>query len=127
MFGVTHSKTVEINGKALEVRWTAAAQQALAQRSGDLYVELELYFSCLVKKFMHFRDAPRGVLPVTRVAEGLYVYLRPVTSTACSPQEAHAMGRQPETEIDAPQALRLAPKKVQIDCRGGLWRGEFSM
>lgn len=127
MFKPTHSQTVEINRRPVEVCWTAAAQQALAQRSGDLYVELELYFSCLVKKFLHFRDAPRGALPATRVAAGLYVYLRPVTSTACSPEEAQKLGRQPEVELDMPQALRLAPKKVQIDCRGGLWRGEFSM
>lgn len=127
MFKAQHSSTVDINGRAVEVTWTRAAQRSLMQRPADLYVELELYFSCLVKKFLHFRDVPRGALPAVRVADRLYVYLRPVTSTACSPQEAHALGRQPEAEIEAPQAMRLAPKKVVIDCRDGVWSGEFFM
>ena len=127
MFQRNHTRTVQINGRDLEVVWTSAAQRALTLRTGDLYVELELYFSCLVKKFLHFRDQPRGQLQAVRAADRLCVYFRPVTSTACSPDEAEKLGRQPETEIEMPQATRLAPKKVRIDYRDGAWCGAFSM
>lgn len=54
------SATVTINGKPVRGEWTAAAARALASREAPLCVELELYFSCLVKKFVHFRDDSRG-------------------------------------------------------------------
>ncbi len=46
--------TVSINNHEVLVEWTPAAGRELARRSTPLIVELELYFSCLVKKFVHF-------------------------------------------------------------------------
>lgn len=43
------NNTVEINGRQVLVEWSKAAARELAQRGQPLVVELELYFSCLVK------------------------------------------------------------------------------
>ena len=44
------SNTIRINGRPVSVEWTNSAARELSQRAQPLVVELELYFSCLVKK-----------------------------------------------------------------------------
>jgi hypothetical protein len=113
-----------INGKPVEVEWTARAQRALETRAAPLVVELELYFSCLVKKFVHFRADPGAHIPVA-VNDRLSLYFRPVMSTACSPETAERLGRQPETEITTAAARKIAPRRVWLDYRRGNWIGKF--
>ena len=117
--------TVVINGRDVQVEWTAAAARELARRTGPLYVELELYFSCLVKKFVHFREDARGK-PTVAVGNGLHLYFRPVTSTACTFEVAERLGRQPEMEIESEALSHVAPKRVFIDHAAGAWRGSFN-
>ncbi|MBU1236995.1 MAG: hypothetical protein KJ634_02485 [Gammaproteobacteria bacterium] len=117
--------TVVINGRDVEVEWTAAAGRELARRTAPLYVELELYFSCLVKKFVHFREDARGK-PTIDVGNGLALYFRPVTSTACTFEVAERLGRQPEMDIESEALRHVAPRRVFIDHVGGEWRGSFN-
>jgi hypothetical protein len=113
-----------INGKTVQVHWSPAAARALAARSEPLFVELELYFSCLVKKFVHFR-APTTPRPVSWVNDRLAIFFRPVTSTSCSWETAAELGRQPETDIDTAAVRRIAPKRVEIDYRNGTWFADY--
>jgi len=113
-----------INGRDVLVEWTARADEAMQARPLPLVLELELYFSCLVKKFVHFRDTA-GPRPVSWVNDRLAIYFRPVASTACSWETAQRLGRQPEAEIDTPALRRVAPKRVRIDYRRGSWIGEY--
>ncbi len=113
-----------INGREVLVEWTASAERAMQARSTPLVVELELYFSCLVKKFVHFRDTA-GRRSVAWVNDRLAIYFRPVASTACSWETAQRLGRQPEAEIDTPAIRRVAPKRVRIDYRRATWIGEY--
>jgi hypothetical protein len=113
-----------INGKTVLVTWSRRAAHALAARPEPLIVELELYFSCLVKKFVHFR-APRDARPVSWVNDKLAIFFRPVTSTSCSWDTAAQLGRQPETDIDTPATRRIAPKRVELDFKNGAWVAEY--
>ena len=117
--------TITMNGRAVRVELTPAAKHALAQRAEPLYVELELYFSCLVKKFVHFRDDARGK-PAVAVDDKLFLYFRPVTSTACTWDVAERLGRQPEMDIDSAALHHVAPKNVFIDHADGQWRGSYT-
>lgn len=118
--------TVSVNGKPMAVEWTRAAARQLVARPKPLVVELELYFSCLVKKFVHFHDAapPRAVV---EVSDKLHLFFHAVTSTACSIDVAERLGRQPETELETPIAHKLAPKRLRLDFNKGDWRAEFWM
>lgn len=121
-----YSTEVQIHGKSVIIEWTPRAQAALAQRSHPLTVELELYFSCLVKKFVHFHEAVPERESVA-VGDRLRLYFRAVTSTACTMDVAERLGRQPETELDSEAARKLAPKRVRLDHRRGAWTGEYWM
>ncbi len=116
--------TVQINGRPVSVEWTKAAARELARRTQPLVVEMELYFSCLVKKFVHFHETvpQRATVPVS---DKLAVFFRPVTSTACSFEVADRLGRQPEIEIDTPNVRKIAPRRVKLDFVRGNWLGEF--
>jgi len=115
---------IQMNGRPVQVTITPAATQALAQRTAPLHVELELYFSCLVKKFVHFRDDSRGKTTVP-VGDKLLLYFRPVTSTACTWDVAEQLGRQPEKDNDSKALHHVAPKRVLIDHVDGQWRGSY--
>lgn len=118
------NNTVEINGRPVSVEWSKAAARELAQRARPLVVELELYFSCLVKKFVHFHEtAPQR--DTVAVSDKLAVFFRPVTSTACSFEVADRLGRQPEIELDTPNVRKIAPKRVKLDFVRGAWQGNY--
>jgi hypothetical protein len=121
-----HAAQVQLNGKPVAIEWSGAAQAALARRTQPLTLELELYFSCMVKKFVHFHESvpERGTIAVS---EQLRICFRAVTSTACSMDVAHRLGRQPEMELDGSVVRKLAPKRVWIDHRRGAWAAEYWM
>jgi hypothetical protein len=118
--------SVVINGREVSVRWTRAAAAELARRQRPLIVELELYFSCLVKKFVHFRE-DAGERATVAAGDKLLLYYRPVTSTACSFAVAQRLGRQPEMELHTAAVGRISPKAVSIDFSRGRWLGNFSL
>jgi hypothetical protein len=118
--------TVSVNGKPVTVVWTRSAAHKLAERSRPLVLELELYFSCLVKKFVHFHDQAPG-RATTQVTDKLQLYFRVVTSTACPMDVADALGRQPEIELETAAVRKLAPKRVHLDFDSGQWAAGFEM
>jgi len=118
--------TVSINGREVLVEWTSDAARELGRRQAPLFVELELFFSCLVKKFVHFREDSRG-RPAVAATDKLFLYFRPVTSSACSVDVAERLGRQPEIELDTDAVRKIAPKSVRIDHVAGAWRGVYSL
>lgn len=120
----TLSNTIQINGRTVSVEWSGAAARELAQRTQPLVVELELYFSCLVKKFVHFHESTPDRKTIV-VSDKLAVFFRPVTSTACSFDVADRLGRQPEIELDNPNVRKIAPSRVSLDFVRGNWKGEF--
>lgn len=114
---------VSINGRDVLVEWTRAAAAELARRPRPLIVEVELYFSCLVKKFVHFHEQV-GDREVAVVNNSLSVFFRPVMSTACSIEAAELLGRQPEADIPGDAVKKIAPRRVRIDRRKNAWTGE---
>ena len=117
---------VQVNGKPVAIEWSRAAQAALARRSHPLTLELELYFSCLVKKFVHFHESMPDRETIA-VNDKLRIYFRAVASTACSMDLAQRLGRQPETELHTDAARKLAPRRVWLDHRRGAFVAEYWM
>lgn len=126
LWQVRHGAEVQVNGKPVRIEWSAAAQAALERRSQPLTVVLELYFSCLVKKFVHFHEE-LSEREAIAVGDRLRLCFRTVTSTTCSMDVAERLGRQPEIELDGDIARKLAPKRIWLDHRRGTWTGEFWM
>jgi len=117
-----HRRTVVLGERQVEVRWTGRAARELQRREQPLAVELQLYFSCVVKKRVLFHESePRDATPVT---EKLRMSFRAVLSAACDPLEFAA--RYPQGEVlSNTAAARMVPRLLELDFRRGGWEGEF--
>lgn len=113
--------TVVWHGKRLQVTLSGAAQRALRGRDAPLLVEMELYFSCLIRTAVRFREAGAG--EGVPVAEGLRVAFRAAMTRAC---EVSAAGSQPPaTDFPIVRVAPYLPRWLHVDVRRGHWKGEF--
>ena len=116
-----HHATVRINPREVELGWSERAEAEMQRSDRTLIVELQLYFSCVVKKRVLFHRQPVDFETV-RVNNRLQLAFRPIASAICDPREfaeSYPVGR----ELTA--AARMVPRRVQIDYRQGRWEGYF--
>ncbi|HEY0634794.1 MAG TPA: hypothetical protein VGE00_05370 [Gammaproteobacteria bacterium] len=114
---------IDYQGKPLTIHLTRGAEAALRQRTTPLVAEMELYFSCMIRKRVRFHTVVRHDRTVL-VADNLCVGFRPVMTEQCRIDGA----RDDEVALtDFPIARRVAylPSWLRIDFRQGEWLGEF--
>ncbi len=117
-----HRRTIRINARDVEVRWTERADRALRARREPLVVELPLYFSCVVQKRVLFHaDYPASAV---EVVPGLAIAFHPLTAAACDPVE-FAARHPPGRDLGHGKGARMVPRRVEIDFRDGAWEGHF--
>ena len=114
-------KQIEIKGKKVIINLTKAAEKALSLRNKILVAEMELYFSCLIRKQVRFKENLEGDL--VHVSELLAVRFRPVMTKSCS---IDYEGDEPPLEdfpIKKPQSF--VPHWLKLDFKKNKWIGEF--
>lgn len=116
--------SVQIYRREVELCWTSRAEAELRRSEAVLIVELQLYFSCVVKKRVLFHRQPVDYETV-RVNDRLEIAFRPVASAVCDPREFAASYPQAR-ELVADQAARMVPRLVKIDHSRGSWQGQFA-
>ncbi len=120
-----HIEMLMLDGQQINIALTDRAQQALHQRSQPLVVEMQLYFSCMVKKRTIFHtgtDAPTS----TPINQHLGIAFRCVQSESCDPEEfaAHYPGKK---TLVTTSAIKMHPRELYIDHKNDQWTGEFSV
>ena len=115
---------VELNGKTVEVHLTRRATNALARLATPLVAEMELYFGCLIRMRVVFREHQDDP-PVHRVTDVLGIRFRPVMTQSC--RLAPDGAAPPTTDFPLVEPQRFVPRWLTIDHRGGQWRGEFGL
>ena len=113
---------MNISGKPVNIRLTQAASHALSQADQPVMVEMELYFSCLIRKRVRFQHEP-GSSSFTPVADKLFVQFRPVMTRQCNKE--YSGEEPPLTDFPIEDATPFVPKWLKIDYRKGGWQGEF--
>ena len=117
------SETLSIRGKSFHLDISAAARRQLDRRAQPLCLELELYFSCLIRKRVYVREAPsaEGYIPLT---DRLLVRFRPVATRTCSISDCD--GEMPPL-VDMPvvKPERYFPHWLRLDYRRCKWQAEF--
>jgi len=117
-------RSIRLANRDIEVRLSSAASTALAARGTPLVVEMELYFSCLIRKRVRFLSAPHPDAFCAAADDRLTVCFRPVMTRSCALSDVEG---QPELEtfpIQRPEAF--LPKWLALDFRRGAWSGKFS-
>ena len=106
----------------MRVYLSEAAKRALSLRDVPLYVELQLYFSCMTRKRVRFHQLEKG--NYTPVSDKLKLMFRTIMTQRCS---IHGLdGPPPVTDFPIVRAERFVPRWVCIDHddkRG--WQGFF--
>jgi len=118
------SARVTLRDKPIDVKWTRRAEREMAKRGGVLIAEMQLYFSCVVKKRVIFHDSFE--LPTVAVSEQLQIAFRPVQSTSCDPYE-FAANYPVKREFESSAALKMHPSGLEIDFKDGEWQGVFTI
>jgi len=99
------------------------AEAKLSQRGGPLLLEMELYFSCLIRKRVHVHESNEhdGALSIN---DKLKVRFRPVTTKTCAISEC-ADDNPPLIDFPVVRPERYFPHWLKLDYRGGEWRADF--
>jgi len=121
--------SVELHGKPVAVQLTAAAVAALnhlPDSQAGMNAEMELYFSCLIRKRVLFSRVDTRVQDTAQrkqVVPGLYISFNPVTTKVCRiPDNPNG----PLTEaMPIREPGRFVPEWISIHYRSGQWKGEF--
>lgn len=114
-----------MQSKSIRLTLTRSTQKRLETLEQPLNVELELYFSCLIRMRVVFPDRPGDdYIPVAASHEKLKVYFHPVMTSHCVVDDIR--GRAPDTEtfpIKKPE--KFIPHWLKLDYKHSKWSGEF--
>ena len=118
------STSVLLLGKPLRVDLSRAARRALDDRQQPLLAEMELFFSCLIRKQVRFR-APRAEIDHGAVTAGpnLLVRFHPVMTAVCG--KDYDGDEPPLTDFPIARVQAFVPHWLTIDFRHGAWCGDF--
>lgn len=109
----------ELNGRPITVTVTRRADEALSHREAPLHAEMELYFSCLIRKRVLFREARGDSLLDDRLSIGF----RPVMTAHCGLD--YEGDEPPLTDFPIVTGERYTPHWLTIDYHNGEFIGEF--
>lgn len=120
----SHKVDTEYQDKKLLVRWTKRAEQQIQKRASPLFVEMQIYFTCVVQKRVLFHDHLEH--DTQAVNDKLNITLRPVQAESCDPIE-FANNHPVSHEYTSIAAKRFRPSELKIDFKNDQWSGEFSI
>ena len=114
-----------MKSKTVNVQTTPRAQAKLESLDKPLAVEMEIYFSCLIRLRVRFPDTlKKEYIPVDGDNARVNLYFNPIMTSHCNVSEIR--GRDPDTEyfpIQKPE--KFTPKWVKLDYKNNTWQGEF--
>ena len=114
-------KQIELLGRKVTVTLSSAAVTALSQRDKSLVAEMELYFSCLIRKKVRFRENLEGEL--VYVIDQLSVRFRPVMTAVCGID--YEGDEPPLTDFPIKKPESFVPHWLKLDFKKDKWIGEF--
>ena len=120
----TTKLTLTLNDRTLTVDLSPAAKAALAKRSAPLYVQMELYFSCLLRlKVRFYEAAPTMTTAWLHANDKLFVSFRPVMTAQCN--NDYQGEEPPLADFPIAHDAPFTPRWLRLDFRQGQWQGEF--
>lgn len=112
--------------KEIQVRLSSKARKALGERTAPLVIELELYFSCLIRKRVLFPvEAQAQAIPMSTTVDNVRVYFRPVMTRACGVDDVREQGAPELEDFPIVRAEAFSPRWLALDFRDGAWKGEY--
>lgn len=114
--------SVMILERKVLIECSGSAEKLMNALDEPLFVEMELYFSCLIRKAVRF-GANARVENFMAATPKLRIGFRPVVALACNAKDFD--GEQPLTDFPIVKPQACVPKRLTIDYRNGVWVGDF--
>ncbi|MBI3570740.1 MAG: hypothetical protein HY082_06500 [Gammaproteobacteria bacterium] len=115
---------LQLGTRLVELRLSERARAQLARATGPLDIEMELYFSCLLRKRLRFLETPHtDVAARAALTENVSVSFRPVMTHACSISDT--VGEPAVEGVPLVRNAAFTPKWLALDHVRGKWSGEF--
>ena len=118
---------VEMMGKQIRIEISDSAELQLQRRSVPLYIEMELYFSCLIRKRVRVYEVavePADDRFSVRVSEKLQMNFRPVMTKSCRISSCED-GKPPLSDFPIRKPQSYIPRWLSLDFNRGKWCGDF--
>lgn len=120
------NESIEIKGRHVMLNVTPEAEAALVAARSPLYIDMELYFSCLIGKRVNFLPAPpEDIVGQVRLTDRVSVGFRAFATETC--QAGDQKHELKSKHIPLARAERYMPKWLKLDYRKGVWSGEFGL
>jgi len=116
-------QTIHMIGKSIELELSRAAEKQMAIQQDKVCVEMELYFSCLLRKQVNIKEKIDSDFSVI-VSDRLELGFRPVMTQSCSVASCEG-APPPVSDFPIVKPERYVPHWVKLDYRKGQWTGEF--
>ena len=116
-------RMVSLWGKPLKLSISHKAQVQLDRRTKPLLLEMELYFSCLVRKRVYVRDHTNGE-EAAALSDKLSVSFRPVVTQSCAMREGER-DNPPVMDMPIVKPERYFPHWLTLEYKRGKWLAEF--
>ena len=111
----------------LQLKLSRSAKKELKGLNTPLYVEMELYFSCMVRKVVRFYQSlpeGKGFVPVS---DKLAVSFNSVAAAACA-TAGNNSGKDSNASLSVSSdqaSMKFMPQWLEIDFSKGEWSGSF--
>jgi hypothetical protein len=123
--GSPSTRSITLAGRTLTVELSRAARAALARRTAPLVAEMELYFSCLIRKRVRFPERAHPDALFASLDPMLTICFRPVMTRACAVSD---VDDHPDLEAFPIQRVAaFVPRHLRLDYRHGNWSGGFRL
>ena len=122
-----NKQSVEMLGKRIQVDITRRAEKQLSKRVSPLFIEMELYFSCLLRKQIRVYETEREKLGEefsARLSDNLEISFRPVMTKSCSVSSCDG-DKPPLSDFPIEKPRSYIPKWMKLDYKKGEWCGDF--
>ena len=105
----------------VEIVFTKKAQKMLQKRPMPLFIDMELFFSCLIRKRVLFSDEiPERAV---RISNNVYIGFHPVMTKSCDMDSF--VGKPALTDFPIKKPDGFIPHWLKVDYKKGQWTGEF--
>jgi hypothetical protein len=123
--------TIEMMGKDIELKMSRQARRQLDTMTVPLIIEMELYFSCLLRKQIRVRqiqDSGEKELEQSeffaKLSDKLHISFRPVMTKSCSVSSCEGE-RPPLSDFPIQKPRSYIPRWLNLDFKKGKWCGDF--
>jgi hypothetical protein len=120
-------QNIEMLGKQIQIEISNNAERQLNKRKTPLFIEMELYFSCLLRKQVRVTEGLNEQLDnkfFTRLSDILHIGFRPVMTKSCSVSSC-AGDEPPLSDFPIKKPQSYVPKWLKLDFKKGEWLGDF--